>query len=601
MRRAILWAVAVVMLTCVVGFGASVLADEAGLLDLARKPDSASQQSFSEMARTDASSLSDDAKGRVLDQLRSGLLNNESALAAAEPSAIRQALLGASHLGMPFAEQVQSLVRATTATARLSEASASDLSFYFTFLGEPAAGAGVDRRSLAEARGRLIGVVRDRIGSWADRVPSDREIAETARLVRSAAPMADQDQRGELAAALVTAYGRMADGAQVLSGPGSTHIHQMLISLGRPDATAALTAGLILDHEGWTDRSPHQLADLYAALTPPSSPRADEARRRLLEHLAADLERFAAVGYRLNEDHAGAVDRDLVERFAQVWQAQGPRAEAMSVETLGHALTILRHAEADTASIPESWWVVARQRIDRGSRFEGGFAEYQRVGRMIRSDAAIERLEAVLQAPSGLVRQDMAKLLAWAYSESERLDGWKAQLAERGGEESRSSDERATWLLARAYAAHVLPADAERMPGESWAQQALAIAEAEPVRLAALEWLVYERERFHDYPNARALVQSIAHQFVDPALSQRIAALDTRLQQAAYQDLSRQETYQLAAKLRRDQGMLRSLEHRLERYQAEGRSQEDIASIEAMIAQLLTEFQPDPNRQRPTP
>jgi len=601
MRRAISGAFAVLSLIIFTSIGASVLADEAGLIELARKSDSASQQSFSEMARADAPSLSDEAKSRVLNQMRSGLWNDEGALAAAEPGAIRHALLGASHLGMPFGEQVQSLVRAINTSSRMSEASASDLSFFLAFLGVPAEGAGVDAQDLGVARGRLIGVVGDRISGWADRVPSDREIAETSRLVRSAAPMSDQDQRDELAAALVTAYGRMADGAQVLSGPGSTHIHQMLVALGRPDATAALTAGLILDHEGWLERSPHQLADLYAALTPPSSPRADEARRRLLEHLSTDLERFAATGHRLSEDHAGAVDNALVERFSRVWQAQGPAVEVMTVETLGHALAILRHSEADPGSIPESWWSVARQRIDRGATFGGGFTEYQRVGQMIRSDAAIERLEAVLRDPAGLVRLDLAKLLAWAYSESERLDPWKAQLAERGAEGARSADERATWLLARAYAAHVLPADAERMPGESWAQRALTIADAEPVRLAALEWLVYERERFYDYPNARALVQSIVHQFEDPALSQRIAALDTRLEQAAYQDLSRQETYQLAAKLRRQQGMLRSLERRLEQYKSQGRSQEDIASIETMIAQLLTEFQPDPDRQRPTP
>jgi hypothetical protein len=203
--------------------------------------------------------------------------------------------------------------------------------------------------------------------------------------------------------------------------------------------------------------------------------------------------------------------------------------------------------------------------------------------------ASREVLKAGLLDEQGLVRLPVAQALTWSHMRSHEGPVWRGYLDEQLASQSLSRDQRASWLLARAFdeAAYLGPEDFQAIQGRPYMEQALAAAETEPVRLACVTALCVALADSGQHEEARSLLESVSGQFVAAEALAAVGELRTTLDtlaesQTSQTTLEREQKAQEALEANLLQGQLEHYQILVREAEQAGRGPSEVQSLQLM-------------------
>jgi hypothetical protein len=201
-------------------------------------------------------------------------------------------------------------------------------------------------------------------------------------------------------------------------------------------------------------------------------------------------------------------------------------------------------------------------------------------------------LKTGLVDEQGLAKLPVAAALAWSYTRSDEGQAWREYLDEKIADATMSTDQRASWLLARAFAECAIqgPVDFYPLGGRDFVEQAFASAESEPMRLTCLASLVDALVRTGEFGQASSLLQSVSGQFSSPEAQATVAEMQATIAPAEQADAQRiaRQSQQLEIDLA--QGRLDHLRRQKAELSALGRSEADLAGLQQSIDQAEQEL-----------
>lgn len=529
--------------------------------------------------------LSDVERARALETLRRDFLENEQALAEASVAAFKKAILADAARGLSEQEEFTWLVRWVNQTQMLPQASPLELAFVLTFLDFAQQQAqGELREQVPPAVAKVLAVVKDHIPHLSDQPTELETTVKLSLMIRAAMKVADERQRVEISQAVADRLDDEQTAARLLDETVGIYTRGMITTL-EPPAHQAILAAWMRGSDEWTGFGPGRLAELYVDFTPPRHEEAAAARQQILDRVLGDFDQFVALAYNVANDHPEAFDEQLAEGVEQQFMAAVQGEQAISAQTLGQVAAVLMRGEGAQGGREVLFRGMA-DLIDRGGRIDGDFDEFRQLGQTLAEHGGEGRLRELLVREDGGVRLGMAKLLAWVYSGQEKVQEYRKFLATHAEQPDLTGDQTAQWWMGRAYAAQVLPAELSPVTGMKWMEKAFAAAESEPLRLSALEWMVERWMQVHEYQRAASLLASTAHQFSQDASRERIAVLRDQVDESIEHERQRQTRIAQHRETSRLQGQLETMQRRLEAMKEQGRSAEDVQSVQQLVISL---------------
>jgi hypothetical protein len=222
------------------------------------------------------------------------------------------------------------------------------------------------------------------------------------------------------------------------------------------------------------------------------------------------------------------------------------------------------------------------KRIDYGNTYCATTME--RLAQPVLSAESRQALIAELAEANGVVRQDIARVLAWSYVWCGQARDYKRLLNEKIAQGGLSGDAKASWLMARAYAEACARGIYAPMEGKRWMDQALATAESPAMRMAAVRQIIVGHEFCLEFRKALSVLESLAGQFAsDPATAGEYRGLQTYVVAAERDYKVLAAAHAAAQKKSGDERLRQVAESRLAMAKARGDRQE-IARWERVLA-----------------
>ncbi len=203
------------------------------------------------------------------------------------------------------------------------------------------------------------------------------------------------------------------------------------------------------------------------------------------------------------------------------------------------------------------------------------------------ADRAVVRAELV--DAGGAPRLPVAKLLAYAHRDVGESADWRTFLKQQL-DAATDPDSRALWLSALGYAEVLAQDPPDPLARRRRLDEALAVAETEPVRFVVIEELVSVYRQLGRPGEAADLVASLRDQF-GAAFGPKLADLEEDLRSAQAARRAGEERTQAAAEVSRKRWRLGYYRRCLEGARARGDA-EAAADLERSIAELEEELNP---------
>lgn len=168
---------------------------------------------------------------------------------------------------------------------------------------------------------------------------------------------------------------------------------------------------------------------------------------------------------------------------------------------------------------------------------------------------------------------------------------WPPRVQVRVSAKDAAGDSAAAWHLAQAYVIETLPGGVSGIfSGARQINQALTLAESEPVRLVALRWLVARNLQAQYYQEAENLILGVRGQFTSEVAQAGIGSMLDRIESVRRDDAERQVRATRYTELSRLMGRLSVLQARLDKAKVDGRTAADLVRLETMVANVSNEL-----------
>ena len=189
-----------------------------------------------------------------------------------------------------------------------------------------------------------------------------------------------------------------------------------------------------------------------------------------------------------------------------------------------------------------------------------------------KADAAQQQLRQHVTDAEGAPRYSIAKMLAWAYAYTGKMESWLAYLDQKVGQTT--GDRKASWLIARAYAQAVRSGRGYvPVAGETWLKQALEASATKPMKLVCVRILAtdYAIARYED--KAKELIGSVKGQFAEGPEAAELALIEKSVEERVADIRRRAEAHEQRAPEAAKQAHIAELKRRLAKAQDKGDTQ----------------------------
>lgn len=311
---------------------------------------------------------------------------------------------------------------------------------------------------------------------------------------------------------------------------------------------------------------------------------------------SAALATLQSFGQATSPDRRVAIVRDIVDRCTSDAAMLDAMALAdivdltLSLNALGYGDTDLLAAWLAHPTRSAEWSFPIRSYLDlRAKEHRAIAALVQRLPKDLLTRLT-QDVRARLEKAAPPLRADGLRFMAQASRAAGTRDGWLAIVATQAQANGVAGDDRAGWLLARAYAEETLTDPLPVMVGTQWGQQAFAAAEGESMRLACAQYMASRFAAADRFTEAEAIVAAVKSGTADAARAEELKGWSAAIASVKEAGERRQARAEQKDDLERLRGQLALLQQRIDDARKAGRSASDVASLERMAANIASQL-----------
>jgi len=218
------------------------------------------------------------------------------------------------------------------------------------------------------------------------------------------------------------------------------------------------------------------------------------------------------------------------------------------------------------------------------------YRRYHRHPAVAQCDAeTIQWLRNKLAASSD-VHPTAVIILSWRYRDDGplALADWRAFLDSQITRSGLTGNQRAGWLLARAYFEEVDGPSITPLEGQAWVEQALVIAGSPTIRLDCLRWLALGHAARNHFQDARDVLAKHQTQFAATGAGTLLTNWRRQINAAERGQAKIQVIADARGEMQLTRARLEYLQERLDKARRQGEPMADIQKMEAVVTRLVS-------------